>query len=282
MRFGLAAAVLIALMLALRLKPPRGPALAGAMLFGLLNFFAAFALAYYALVHLHAGFGQTLLALVPLMTLLLAAAQHQERLRLRALAGTLLALAGVAVMARAPLSASVPMLSILAAIGAALSMAQSTVLVRRLPPVHPVTMNAIGMAVGAAALVFAALIAGEPIRLPQQAATWLTLAYLVPVGSVGVFLLFLTVLRHWPASRAAYLFVLAPLITLALSAWLDAEPIGWGLVLGGTLVVGGVYLGSLRGAPAPLHARAPDIDETPDERECAQALVGDTARVAPC
>jgi len=61
-------------MAVLRLPLPRGRALTGALLYGTLNFGAAFALAYYALVRLHAGLGQTLLALVPLATLLLAVA----------------------------------------------------------------------------------------------------------------------------------------------------------------------------------------------------------------
>jgi hypothetical protein len=43
-----------------------------------LNFGAAFALAYHALVRLHAGLGQTLLALVPLATLLLAVARARS------------------------------------------------------------------------------------------------------------------------------------------------------------------------------------------------------------
>ena len=94
LRFSLAAALLLVVMAVLRLPFPRGRALTGALLYGALNFGAAFALAYYALVRLHAGLGQTLLALVPLATLLLAVAQRQERLRLAAVVGTLLALAG--------------------------------------------------------------------------------------------------------------------------------------------------------------------------------------------
>src|SRR5918911_344577 len=86
LRFSLAAALLLMVMAVLPLRVPRGRALVGALLYGLFNFGAAFALAYYALVRLHAGFGQTLLALVPLMTLLLAVAQHQERLRAAAVA----------------------------------------------------------------------------------------------------------------------------------------------------------------------------------------------------
>jgi drug/metabolite transporter (DMT)-like permease len=81
LRFWLASAVLVAIFAALRLELPRGRALVGAVIFGIVQFAATYALAYYALVELHAGFGQVLLALVPLMTLLLAVAQRQERLR---------------------------------------------------------------------------------------------------------------------------------------------------------------------------------------------------------
>jgi drug/metabolite transporter (DMT)-like permease len=250
LRFSLAAALLIAVMAALRLVPPRGRALTGALVFGALNIGAAFALAYYALVRLHAGFGQIVLALVPLGTLLLAVLWRQERLRVAAVVGTLLALAGIGLMSRAPLREDVPLLSVLAAVGSALCVAEAAVLVRRFPPVHPVTMNAVGMATGAALLVIGSIVAGEPIALPQSAATWAALGYLVVVGSVLVFVLYLVVLSHWSASRSAYVFVLIPFVTVVLSAWLDDEPVGTGLVLGGLLVVAGVYVGALRASPA--------------------------------
>ena len=62
-------------------------------------------------------------------------------------------------------------------------------------------------------------------------------AYLVVVGSVVVFVLYLVVLRYWAASRAAYGFVLIPFVTVLLSAWLDHEPLGRGLLLGGLLAL---------------------------------------------
>jgi drug/metabolite transporter (DMT)-like permease len=233
-------------MAVLRLPFPRGRALTGALLYGALNFGAAFALAYYALVRLHAGLGQTLLALVPLATLLLAVAQRQERLRLAAVIGTLLALAGVAVISQGPMGASVPLSSLLAAVASAVCIAQAAVLVRRFPPVHPVTMNAVGMTTGAVLLVAGSVLAGEPRLLPQRATTWAAVAYLVVVGSAVVFVLYLVVLRYWAASRAAYAFVLIPFVTVVLSAWLDNEPLGPGLLLGGLLVLAGVYVGALR------------------------------------
>jgi drug/metabolite transporter (DMT)-like permease len=107
-------------------------------------------------------------------------------------------------------------------------------------------MNAVAMGTGAVLLLAGSLLARETFELPQQAETWLALAYLVPVGSVLVFVLYLVVLRYWEASRAAYEFVLIPVVTVVLSAWLDNEPLGLGLLIGGPLVLLGVYVGALR------------------------------------
>ncbi len=246
LRFLVAAVLMLVLMAVLRLALPRGKALAGAVLFGLLQFGATYALAYYALLELHAGFGQILLALVPLMTLLLAVAQGQERLSVAATGGALLALAGVVMMSSAPSDSSLPLLSVAAALGSAVCFAEAAVLVRRLPPVHPVVMSGVGMTAGAMALLVGAVVVGETLELPGRPATWSALVYVVTFGSIGVFLLYLFVLERWAASRAAYSFVLIPIVTVVLSAWLDDEPIGIGLVLGGALVLVGVYVGALR------------------------------------
>jgi drug/metabolite transporter (DMT)-like permease len=248
LRFSLAALLLGAVMAAMRLTLPRGRALIGAVLFGALMFGATFGLAYYAFVRIHAGLGQTLLALVPLATLLLAVAQRQERLRAAAIAGTVLALVGVAVISGLSERGSVPLLSVLAMLGAVFCFAQATVLVGHFPPVHPVTLNAVAMATGAVVLVVLSLLFGESIVLPERATTWLAVAYMVVIGSGVVFVLYVVVIRLWSASRAAYGFVVTPVVTVLLSAWLDDEPITSGLVLGGVLVLAGVYFGALRPA----------------------------------
>lgn len=248
LRFGLAAGLLVVVMAVLRQELPRGRALTGAVVYGALNFGAAFALAYYGLVRVHAGFGQTLLAVVPLATLLLAVLHRQERLSIRPVVGTVLALAGIAVMSRAPLREAVPLLSLLALLGSALCFAEAAVLVRRYPPVHPVTINAVGMSTAAVLLVAVSVLAGESLELPQRTATLVALGYLVTAGSILVFVLYIVVLRYWDASRAAYVFVVIPVVTVVLSAWLDDEPIRIGLVLGGMLVLAGVYIGALRPA----------------------------------
>jgi drug/metabolite transporter (DMT)-like permease len=250
LRFGLAALLLLAIVAVRRLPLPRGRALVGVILYGLLSFGASFAFLYYALVRVHAGLGQTLLALVPLATLLLAVIQGQEKLKRAAVIGSLLSVVGIAVVSGPSVQESVPVLSLLAILGSVLCLAQGTVLVRRFPPVDPVTTNAIAMAAGAALLFVGALAVGESFDLPQQTATWIALSYLVVVGSGVVFVLFLVVLHIWSASRAAYVLVLVPFSTVLVSVWLDDERVGAGLIVGGLLVLAGVYIGALRPATA--------------------------------
>lgn len=245
LRFGAASVILLGIMAVRRMPFPPGRALAGAALFGILNFGVTAALAYYALVHVHAGLGQTILALTPLATLLLAVAQGLERFRVTAAAGTLLAAAGVAVISRAPLSGSVPVLSFLAVLGAMFCFAEATVLVRRLPRIHPVVMNAVGMTAASVLLFAGSAAAGDTWRLPGRPATWWALAYLVVGGSVLTFGLYLFVVQRWDASRAAYVFVVIPVVTIVLSAWLDGEPLTASLLLGTPLILAGVYVGAL-------------------------------------
>lgn len=246
LRFALAGALLAALMAALGLQLPRGRAAAGALLFGALHFGAAMALAYWGFTRVHAGLGQTVIAVVPLAALLLAVLQREERLHARAIVGALLALAGVASLSRTPLHEGVPLLSLLAMVGSACCLAQAAVVVRRFPTVHPVTLNAVGMLTGALVLVLGSLALGERITIPRERATWLAIGYLVVLGSALGFVLYVVVLARWSASRAAYGFVVSPIVALGLSAWLDHEPLRGQLLLGGALVLAGVYVGALR------------------------------------
>jgi drug/metabolite transporter (DMT)-like permease len=257
MRFMFAVALLLAIMAVMRLRFPRGRALHGALIYGVLNFGLSYGLSYWGFVKVHAGLGQILFAVVPLATLLFAVAQRQERFRPAALGGAVVAIAGVVLLSSAPLQDGVPLLSLAALLAAALCVAQGTVLVRRFPTVHPVVMNAVGMGVGAIMVLVASLLTGEHIALPHRTTTWVAVIYLAAVGSVLAFVLLLMVLNRWSASRTSYAFVIMPLVTLSLSAWLDNEPLRDELLLGGLLVFAGVYFGALRGAPSKVPAPAP-------------------------
>jgi drug/metabolite transporter (DMT)-like permease len=185
---------------------------------------------------------------VPLATLLLAVVQGQERMRGAAVLGTLLALAGIGLITLDPGRASIPPLALLAILAGVLCFAQALVIVRRLPTIHPVALNAVGMITGAVVLLIVSFALGEPKGIPQNGETWAALGYVAVIGSVVVFLLHVTIAQHWGASRTAYVMVVIPLVTITLSAWLDQEPVTGGLLIGAALVLGGVYLGALRGA----------------------------------
>ena len=73
----------------------------------------------------------------------------------------------------------------------------------------------------------------------------MALAYLVTLGSVGLFLALLTVVRRWTASATSYVFVLFPVATLVLEALLLGAPITAPAMAGAALVMAGVWLGAL-------------------------------------
>jgi len=264
----LAAAGLLWILVALMRRPlPRGRALTGAVVYGLLNFAGAFALAYHGLLRAPAGTGGVLLALVPLLTLALVAIHRQELLHPSGVAGGVLAVAGVAIISAESISSSVPVTSIFMLIGSAACFAEATVIARRFPQSDPFAANAVGMTAATATLLVGSALAGDSMVLPHDAQTWSALLYLVPLGTVAVFVLFLVVVSHWQASRAAYIDVLIPITTAFAAAWILDEPIGLELALGGTLILIGVVVGAIRpvrpAAAVTQPAHAPTVAVSP-------------------
>lgn len=245
-RFLLAGAAFTAIAPLVGAAVPRGRALGGAVLYGALQFGAGFGLIYWGLVRAPAGLGQVLLACVPLLTFALALAHRQERFRWDGLLGAVLAVGGIAVVFSSGIDTGVPPASMVAILAGALCWAEALIVVKGRPPVHPAVMNAIGMLVGAAILLALTVVFDEAYVIPRLGSTWGAQAYLVLAGSVGVFWLHLVVLQRWTASATSYQLVLIPLVTVALSAWLQDERITWSFAAGSILVVGGVYFGALR------------------------------------
>lgn len=112
------------------------------------------------------------------------------------------------------------------------------------------------MLVGAGVLLPISLFIGERWVLPTQQDTWTAMVYLVLAGSVAVFWLYVLVLRRWTASAASFEFLLIPLATIPFSALLTDEVITPIMLLGGAVILAGVYFGALapgvseRGSPS--------------------------------
>jgi drug/metabolite transporter (DMT)-like permease len=244
-RFAAASLLLFLVVLVMRLPLPNGRSLIGALIFGALQFGFSYALIYWSLLEVPAGLFQVTLALVPLLTFLLAIAHRQEVFQWRVLAGGLLAVGGIAIIFSNSLIDDVPLLSLLAAVLAAACIAESVVLFKTFPKTHPITTNAIAMGMGAAILFVTSGLAHESPRLPSLLPTWTALLYLIIFGSVGTFVLALYVLSRWTASATSYSLVLMPIVTVIFASLIADEPITIVLLIGGLLVLSGVYVGAL-------------------------------------
>lgn len=246
-RFLAASTLLFGWALATRMPMPTRKQLPGTVLFGLLGFGGFFAFAYWALVSLHAGVAGTLAASVPLLTALLAALQGVERLTVRGMAGAAIALAGIGVMLGAPSAAGIAVVPALAMLAAASCNAEANVVVKKLPTGAPVPTNAIAMLTGAVVLLTLSAVFGESWIMPTDAQTLGVLAFLVTMGSVALFVLYLWTIKRWTASGMSYIFVLMPVVATLLGVFILDEPITAVAVLGGIMVVTGVYVGALSG-----------------------------------
>jgi drug/metabolite transporter (DMT)-like permease len=233
LRFGLASLIFFGIVIARRIPLPRGQALVGSLIYGLLGFGVVFALVYWGVIEAGAGTAQVVLALVPLLTLLLAVAQGIERFRLQSLVGSLVAVVGIALVFIERASAQTISLSLLAILVGAIAIAEANVVIKRFPHANPLSNNAVAMAAGGLLLLALSIFARETWILPQLLETQLSVAYLVVVGSFIVFTLYLIVIERWTASATSYSFLLMPLVSVLAAAAILGEPITAALVGGG-------------------------------------------------
>lgn len=243
-RFVPACALLFAIVAVRRIALPRGRALAGAVAFGVGQYFFVFALIYWGLVDVSAGMFSVVFATMPLWTILLSSAAGFERLRARSVVGMVVAVAGLGIVFAEQLSPSVPLVRVAAIVASAFIAGVTGVIVKAFPRTSPVATNAIGTLVGTPLLFLASLLLGEPWAVPQQTATWLALAFLV-VTTVAGFIAITFVVVRWTPSAAAYQVLLSPIVTVILAALLEGEVFETGFFLGGAVVAVGVVIGAV-------------------------------------
>lgn len=249
LRFAMAAAIMTLVVLATGRSFPRGRGLLGAIAYGAVGLSASFALIYTGLVDVPAGTGAVLLALAPLFTFGLAIIQGLERFRLEGLIGAIVALVGVVIVFADQLGADVPLDSLILIVLGTACIAESGVIVKWTPRSDPFGTNAVAMITGALLLLVLTLLAGEPMTVPRDAGTIVAMAYLVVLGSVVMFGAFVFALGRWTASAVSYSTLLLPLVTLPVAALLTGETVTIWLVVGGAVILAGVYVGAFLKRP---------------------------------
>ncbi|MGA5192557.1 EamA family transporter [Streptomyces exfoliatus] len=219
--------------------------LGSAVLVGLLLILGGNGLVVLAETSIPSGLAALLVAAVPVWVVLLRAA-FGERPGLGAFGGVLLGFAGLGVLTVPGLSGEVKIGGVLLVVVAALLWSLGTVSSARLPmPANPFTASVYEMLAGGLGALLLGLARGEHHGLDLGAVSgrsWGALAYLIVFGSIVAFTAYAWLLQSAPISLAATYAYVNPVVAVLLGALVLNEALTWPILLGGAIVVGGVWL----------------------------------------
>ena len=186
-----------------------------------------------------------MISTTPILVLLMAAAQGQERITHRKLAGMGIAFTGIVVlqMGRAQ-GSTATMLGDLFILMGALSFSAFTVLGKAISTRYGgLTVNTIAYASGALALAPMILWQGASFQFGAISTQgWLSVFYMAAFSSVIAYLIFYYALTHTAASRVSAFSYLQPVLATLMAIPVLREPVHPGLLLGGSLALVGVYV----------------------------------------
>ncbi len=260
-RMMLAALVLLPFALRAGLRRQARPAIGWMALVGLLQIGVPYALLFAGQQWVPSGLAAVLFATFPVWLVLVASLLlHDEPLTPRKILAALLGIAGVALLELPALRGQA--LSRLAALGGGLVLAASVtiafanVLVRKKLGAYPPIVIAF-VQVFAGALLLAtlssALERGRPIAF--TALSVFALVYLAVLGTAVTYLFLFWLIPRVPMSAIGAIPLLDTSVAVILGAAILGERLGWPLLAGGALVLGGAALANQAPAePAPESA----------------------------
>ena len=191
----------------------------------------------------HAGL---IVALGPVMVLVIAVLIRLEALTVWKFTGMMVSFAGVGILTADAMrggNGGQWTADVILLIGTAL-FAIYTVLMKEIAnEFDALTLNTLIFGLGALLMM--------PICAPAVAAThwagrgleaWWGLAFLVFLGSVVPYMLFASVIKELSASRVAAFNYLQPVVASGLGIWIFSEKLTAKLLIGGALILAGVYL----------------------------------------
>jgi drug/metabolite transporter (DMT)-like permease len=211
---------------------------------GALSFAGSYGVVYWAEQWVPSGLTAVLFAIYPLTVAIMA---HfllpDEPLRARELAGVLVAFAGVGVIfsedfsllggPQVALAALVMLCSPIAAAG-------GSVAVKRWGSgIHPLSVSAVPMLVGAGLLAIPALLFERDLGFVWDARSLLALGYLTFAGSAVTFSVYFWLLSRYPAKRLALIAYVIPIVAVGIGV-LRGEPMTARILTGSAAVVLGV------------------------------------------
>ncbi|HEY3474375.1 MAG TPA: EamA family transporter [Anaerolineales bacterium] len=250
LRFIIASVLLFGIVRLRNLALPKGAALRGALLYGLLSFALSYAFLYWGLTRVGAGMASVMFATIPLMTQLIASFIGQERLTWKGMLGATIVILGIGVVFLEQLKFDIPWVYLAAVLAGVLTSALSGIVVKHFPRSHPVSTNVVGMSVGAVLLLIFSILTQEVQSLPALPSTWLALGWLV-ISSIVGFVVLVWLLSRWTATATSYIGVVTPLVTVVAASLLAGETPTTTFLGGSLLVLIGVYVGALAPQRSP-------------------------------
>jgi drug/metabolite transporter (DMT)-like permease len=191
----------------------------------------------------HAGL---IVAIGPVMVLVLSCLMRLEALTVPKFVGMLISFGGVAILTtgKAAQGASGHWAGDLVLLAGSAVFAYYTILVKEVADQYDaLTLNVLAFGTGALLMIPFGTWWVLEVRwatIPSHA--WWGLAYMVVFGSVLPYLLFAIAMTELTAARVAAFSYVQPVIATGLGIWLLAEKLTLKIILGGILILSGVYL----------------------------------------
>lgn len=264
-RIGLAALFMAGFLRLTRRQFPRQRTELLALLYiGIMNTAVPFTLITWGEQNIDSGLATVLNATVPLFTLVFAHfALADERITSHKIAGLVVGFAGVAILASRDAESSSPnsLLGQAAMLAAAASYATSAIVIRRfLRGVDPYVLAGGSLIIGAVTIITSTLIStplpgADDISLRGVSAV-ITLAL---INTVLAYFLFYHLITVWDATRTTLVTYTMPPVGLTLGALFLDETVDWKIVVGATLILGGILVVNWRRwhAPSPIQEAVP-------------------------
>lgn len=208
---------------------------------GALNSAVPFTLFAYATLTLPAGFTSVLNATAPLFGTMIGALWFRDRLTWQRILGLLLGFVGVVVLVSGKLSLSGSWTAIGAGLSAAIMYGFAAHMTKRyLSQVDPMVIAA-GSSLSASLLLAPIALGAIPSTMPSIS-SWIAVAVLGLLCTGIAYFIYFRLLRRigpGPSMTVAYLI---PMFGVLWGGLFLSEPITWNLVVGGGLVLSGVYV----------------------------------------
>ena len=223
---------------------------------GFFNVAFPFVLISWAETHISSGLASIINSTVPLFTMLIASFFYkEEKFTLQRGIALFIGFLGVLVLSYTKLegNSEYQTLGILAMLVAACGYSASTVLARHVQKAVSPEDHSLGQMLAAVIFITPAMfISNSQLVIPHNPDTWVALAWLGLIVSFIAALLWFRMIYEIGPSRASMMIYMFPLVGVLLGIIFLGEKANWQMVVGGILILIGIYVVNSKQSPSTV------------------------------